>query len=181
MSTTAATVDEVWASVARVASWSRAVVLIDGGAGAGKTTLADALGQRWPEAQVVSLDSFYPGWDGLLEASRVVAESVLRTSDPGYRRWDWAASAPAEWVALDPSRPLIVEGCGALTLASHVQADLAIWCELDEAERKRRALERDGESLAAHWDSWEAQEAEHWRLNRPRELADVVYNPVSQG
>ncbi len=180
MSTTATSVDEVWASVARVAAWPRAVVLIDGGAGAGKTTLAEALAARWPEAQVVGLDSFYPGWDGLLEASAAVAESVLDTSAPGYRRWDWAASEPAEWVALDPSRPLVVEGCGALTLASHVKADLAIWCELDEDERKRRALERDGETFAPHWDAWEAQEADHWRLNRPRDLADVIYRPVSQ-
>lgn len=175
---TAANLDEVWHTVERITRWPRAIVLVDGGAGAGKTTLAEGLAARWPQAQVVSLDAFYPGWDGLAAASAVVAESVLRQSAPGYRRWDWTQSMPAEWVDLDASRPLIVEGCGALTQASHAQADLAIWCQLDEAERKRRALARDGELFAPHWDAWEAQEAEHWRRNRPWELADIVFTPA---
>jgi uridine kinase len=179
MSTTARSFDEVAQVVDRIAGWPRAVVLIDGGAGSGKTTLAEALAKRWPGVQVVSLDSFYPGWSGLAAASRIVAEQVLRPSEPGYHRWDWEAGREAEWVALDPTRPLIVEGCGALTLASHAQADLAIWCELDADERKRRALARDGELFASHWDDWEAQEAEHWSLHRPRDLADVSY-AVSQ-
>lgn len=170
---------QVWQAVELLAGRPRAVVLIDGGAGSGKTTLAEALARRWPEAQLVSLDAFYPGWDGLAEASAMVVELVLRPSAPGYRRWDWERARPAQWVALDPSRPVLVEGCGALTPASRALADLALWCELDEAERRRRALARDGASFEAHWDQWEAQEAVHWRLHRPRELADLVVT-VSQ-
>lgn len=154
---------------------SRPVLLIDGGAGSGKTTLAEALGRAWPgPLQVVSMDAFYPGWDGLAAASELVATQLLRPDEPGYRRWDWGRSRPAEWVPLDPTAPLVIEGCGALTPASRALADLGVWCELDEAERHRRAIARDGALFAAHWDDWEAQEAEHWRRHRPRELADLT-------
>ena len=44
----------------------------------------------------------------------MIAEQVLRPSDPGYRRWDWERAEPAEWVPIDPSLPLVIEGCGAL-------------------------------------------------------------------
>ena len=160
---------------------ARPVVLIDGGAGSGKTTLAAALAQAWAgPLQVVGMDDFYPGWGGLAAASRVVAEQVLRPSDPGYRRWDWGRSEPAERVPIDPALPLVVEGCGALTPASRALADLGVWCELDEAERHRRAIARDGEAFAVHWDEWEAQEAEHWRRHRPWELADLTVT-VGQG
>ena len=53
---------------------------------------------------------------------------------------------------------LIVEGCGAISRASRALADHAWWLELDDAERKRRALERDGDAFAPHWDRWAAQE-----------------------
>jgi uridine kinase len=47
---------------------SNPVILIDGQSGAGKTTLAQRVVQRWPvqgRVQSVALDSLYPGWDGL--------------------------------------------------------------------------------------------------------------------
>lgn len=159
---------------------ARPVVLIDGGAGAGKTTLAESLGTAWPgPLQIVGMDSFYPGWGGLAAASEMIADHLLRPVDPGFRRWDWARSEPAEWVRIDPRLPLVIEGCGALTPRSRVLADLGVWCELDGDERRRRALARDGELFALHWDEWEAQEAEHWRAHRPWELADLVVT-VSQ-
>jgi anthranilate synthase component 1/para-aminobenzoate synthetase len=33
-----------------------------------------------------------------------------------------------------------------------------IWLEAAPAVRKRRALDRDGETFAPYWDSWAAQE-----------------------
>lgn len=157
-----------------VESASRPVVLIDGGAGSGKTTLAERIVQRWPGSgpvQTVSLDDLYPGWGGLAAGS---AAAPALISGGGYRRWDWRASRPDGWRSLDPSQALVVEGCGALTPASRALAGLAIWVELDAEQRRHRALARDGASFAAHWEDWAAQEAAHWQVNRPRELADLV-------
>lgn len=157
-----------------VASGSRPVVLIDGGAGSGKTTLADALAASWPGdggVQVVSLDEVYHGWHGLASASAAVPGLI---GGDGFTTWDWEHDRSGHWRPLDPMIALIVEGCGALTPASRELAGLAVWLELDEQTRRDRALARDGEVFAAHWDEWAVQEAAHWRTDHPRDLADLV-------
>lgn len=156
-----------------LAAAPRAIVLVDGGSGAGKTTFAAELASVWPgPVRVVPLDAFYPGWDGLAAASMMVARDVLGRH--GYRRWDWALGRPTEWVSLDPVVPMIIEGCGALTPANRALATAGIWLAMDADRRRERALARDGEMFAPHWERWEAQERAHWRRHHPRELADWV-------
>lgn len=152
---------------------ARVVVLVDGASGSGKTTLAADLAAQWPSPiRVVHLDDLYPGWGGLAAGSAMVADTVLRPDAPGYRRWEWRAGRPADWVALDPDASLIIEGCGALTAANRALATAGVWVVGNPAERKARALARDGDDFAPHWEEWAAQERAHWRANRPRELAD---------
>ena len=57
-----------WIS-ARIADMARALVCIDGPAGAGKTTLAELLMARHPHARVMHLDDLYAGWDNALDAT----------------------------------------------------------------------------------------------------------------
>jgi uridine kinase len=146
-------------------------ILIDGRSGSGKTELAKAILERRPEAQLVRLDDLYPGWDGLAQGSAAVPE-IFRWA--GWRRWDWEAHRPDVWISLDPTRPVIVEGVGAISRASRPLADLAIWIELDTASRKVRALDRDGDRYAPHWDRWAAQEQAFIRRENPASLADIV-------
>ena len=153
-------------------------VLIDGRSGSGKTELANLLVQRRPQVQLVRLDDIYPGWDGLEEGSRHIQESVLRER-PRWRRWDWAADSPAEWHELDTSRPILVEGCGALSRANRRLADLGVWVELDDAHRRVRALKRDGAAYEPHWDRWAAQEEAFLARENPRSLADVIVDGSS--
>jgi hypothetical protein len=170
---------EAPAAIQSYASGSgRPVILLDGGSGAGKTSLAARVAASWratrgEELQVVSLDDVYPGWDGLAAGSAAVTR-ILAGSNAGYRRWDWDTSRPAAWVSVDPHRPILVEGCGALTVASAPLATCRVWLELDEAARKTRALARDKGGFDPYWDIWAAQELRHWRENRPWSLADLT-------
>jgi len=145
-------------------------LLIDGRSGSGKTELATLLA-RDTGAQLIRMDAIYPGWGGLAEGSALVTE-LLTTGR--WRRWDWALSQPAEWHEVDLTRPLIVEGCGALTAANRALASHGIWITLDAATRKQRALARDGDTYAPHWDEWAAQEEAFIMRENPALLADEI-------
>lgn len=156
----------------------RAVVLIDGRSGAGKTTLARAMAALWP-ASVLHLDSVYPGWDGLRAGSDAVVEGVLaprRAAKEGeWREWDWTAQRPGPThPAPDLERGLIVEGAGILTPRSAALADLRVWVEAPDEVRRQRALARDGDAYRPHWERWARQEADHLRRSAPQALADVI-------
>ncbi|WP_411700683.1 ATP-binding protein [Conyzicola sp.] len=151
-----------------------AVVLIDGRSGSGKTELARAIVAGSPTAQLVRLDDLYPGWGGLEEGSRVVHDDILASDAPRWRRWDWALGRHAEWHDIDPGRPLVIEGCGALSRDNRGLATFGIWVALDAATRKRRALERDGSTYAPHWDEWAAQEDAFLTRENPAAHADAV-------
>ena len=100
-------------------------------------------------------------------------QTVLRDRDPGWTGWDWGAGRQAGWHPVDPARPIVVEGCGALSRANRALATFGIWVELPAAERRRRALEREPD-FAPHWREWAAQERAHAAAEHPRALADVI-------
>ena len=150
---------------------ARAVILIDGRSGSGKTELATDLATAL-DAQLVRLDDVYAGWDGLEAASERVRTDILLRNR--WQRWDWELDAPAEWHELDPTRPLVVEGSGSLSRANREHATFGVWVELDEPTRKARALARDGATYEPHWDDWAAQEQRFFDRERPDVLADYV-------
>jgi len=147
------------------------VVVIDGRSGSGKTELARAFVAAHPEFQLVQLDDFYEGWDGLHRASADVPRIL---TEGFWWSWDWTLDDVGPQRTIDVSKPVLVEGAGALTRATRPLADLAIWVDLPDAERKVRALERDGDTYEPHWDRWAAQEQRHLATEHPETLADLV-------
>jgi uridine kinase len=179
LTTAAAAGIERVADAVNAASGVPVVVLIDGRSGAGKSTFADTLAGRFPDAAVVRLDDVYPGWDGLRAATDIVHERVLtplRRGEPArWPLWDWSRDRPSgRHATVEPAPVVIVEGAGVLTAASAVLADVTVWLEAPDAARKARALARDGDAYRPHWERWAAQEDAHLRENRPAELARIV-------
>lgn len=146
-------------------------MLVDGRSGSGKTEFGRALVDGWPAAQLLRLDDLYPGWDGLAAASRALP-GILRSGR--WRSWDWAANRPGRWNELDLSGTVVVEGVGAVSAATCALADHSFWVELDAPARKARALARDGDRYAPHWDSWAAQEVELIAREHPTAIADTI-------
>jgi uridine kinase len=156
---------------------SLGVVLIDGRSGAGKTDYATALA-RQIGATLVSLDEVYPGWDGLDAGSWHLHRNVLVPISQGrparYQRWNWRLSAPADWVDVPANCPVVIEGCGALRREALDLSAERIWVEATAAVRRARALERDREMYAPHWERWALQEERFLALHDGRGMADRI-------
>jgi uridine kinase len=153
------------------------VLGIDGRSGAGKTYLAAALAREL-EAAVVPLEDLYGGWDGLERGIGLLVSAVLEPFAAGRAalvpRYDWAAGQWAEPVPLDPPELLIVEGVGAGARRAAAFESVLVWLESAAGVRKKRALERDGEVFAPHWERWAAQEDAMLARERTPERADMV-------
>ena len=107
--------------------------------------------------QVLHLDDWYPGWDGL-EAGAGIARGIAADLREGrassYEAWDWENGTSGATTRV-PLAPTIIEGCGAIEAV----ADLAIWiADPGEEERRHRALARDGQTYAPHWQRWARQD-----------------------
>jgi uridine kinase len=158
------------------------VVAVDGRSGAGKTRLAAALAGELG-APVVSLEDLYGGWDGLERGIDLLAGEVLAPLAAGRTarvpRYDWVAGTWAEPVPLAPPDVLIVEGVGAGARRAGAFESVLVWLETPLSVRKKRALDRDGETFAPHWDHWAAQEDRMLTRERTPERADAVIDGVS--
>ena len=133
------------------------VVTIDGYSGSGKSTLAAALARLVNGWQVLHLDDWYPGWDGLAAGAgiaRRIAADLRAGRASSYEAWDWDKGTTGA-TTLVPLVPTIIEGCGAI----EAEADLAVWiADPGEDERRSRALARDGQTYAPHWQRWADQD-----------------------
>lgn len=161
-------------------------LLIDGRSGSGKTSLAARIVRELrgagAEPQLLRVEDLYPGWDGLAAGS----DSLSEVLDEGrYRRYDWYAGAFAEEHRIDLRAPLVIEGCGAITVRNLAAARRwalravgeravvrSLWLDCPDGVRRSRALARDGESYAPHWDRWAAQEDALYAVHEPWRLAD---------
>ena len=137
------------------------VVTIDGYSGSGKSTLAAAIARLVSDWQVLHLDDWYPGWDGLAvgaDIARRIAADLRGGRASSYEAWDWENGTTGATIRI-PLAPTIIEGCGAI----EAEADLAVWiADPGEDERRYRALARDGQTYAPHWQRWADQD-----LGRP--------------
>lgn len=153
------------------------VVAIDGRSGAGKTSLAEELRAEL-NAPVVSLEYLYGGWDGLEHGVDLLVSEVLRPIAAGRTalvpRYDWVRR---EWDAPFPlAAPdvLIVEGVGTGARRAARYESVLVWLEAPGPVRKRRALDRDGQTFAPYWDRWAAQEDAMLARENTPERADIV-------
>jgi uridine kinase len=160
------------------------LVCVDGPAGSGKTTLADALRRREPTAVVVHMDDLFEGWDGLptVGAQLTTLLPPLAEGRRGtYRRWDWQVSRWAERVEVAPVPLLVIEGVGSGSLEAAPFTTVLVWVEAPHDLRMRRGIERDGEAFAPYWKAWAAAEAEHFAQHRTRERAHLLLGGAGSG
>ena len=158
----------------------RALVCIDGPAGAGKTTLAEHLVQLRANAVVIHMDDLYDGWIDALDA-RLTARLVEHIRDPfvagrpiAYPRYDWYVGAFVETVTIPPTDLLVVEGVASAQQAMRAAAAVSIFIDVDPAVGRQRVLDRDGEISVGHIDAWQAQEQAHFEADQTRDAVSIT-------
>lgn len=154
------------------------VIAIDGRSGSGKTSLAREIAAEWG-AQVVSMDSIYPGWTGLAEATPLLLDHVLEPLARGEAAtvptWDWLADRPGPVLPLEVTDRLVVEGCGSTVGAASHHAGTRVWLDGPARVRRERAIARDGVLFEEHWEMWAEQEAMVFSEDRTRERANLTF------
>lgn len=157
------------------------LIAVDGFSGAGKTSLALELAAELRAHRSVALfhlEDVYPGWDGLDTGMdyyrRRVLEPLAQGRSADWQSWDWAAGRYSTQHATEPADIVIFEGVGAGHRAARHLLDAVLWIESPEAVRRERALARDGETYAPHWNRWAAQEAAWAVVDPVPAAADIL-------
>jgi uridine kinase len=153
---------------------------VDGPAGSGKTTLAEAVARHLGGAPVVHLDDLYAGWAqplGAALSARIAAWlfDAWAVGLPGrHLRFDWHTGRYADWCEVPAAPVVVLEGCGSAAAGVRDRACLVVWVEADPAVRLARGLARDGDALRERWLAWQAAEERHFAADGTRAAADVL-------
>lgn len=173
-----------------IATWTHAVractpsqggvrlVLIDGPAGAGKTTLARHLAAELGGAPVLHADDMYEGWDGLDGLAEILVPQVLEPLAAGrpaaFRRWDWHRDRRGATVTTTPAPVMVVEGVGVGQARARPHASVLLWVDAPAELRHQRWLEREGADTELQWRRWREAERTHFAREDTRAAADLV-------
>jgi hypothetical protein len=161
------------------------VITIDGRAGGGKSTLADALSPLLDDAPIVHMDDLYRGWDNALTAqlTATLRDQILNPiglgKAGGYRAWDWHRGAAGE-VRTIPKHPfLILEGVGASQRIVRPFATTMVWIEITPSRGLERVLQRDSlfatdlDEYRGRMLSWQGEELLHFAAENTFDTAHL--------
>jgi para-aminobenzoate synthetase len=157
------------------------LIAVDGRSGSGKTTLAVELAALLRVHRTVALfhlEDIYPGWHGLAGGQRRYLETVLRPLAAGqaarWTAWDWTKDDDGAARATESADVVILEGVGAAHAAARGLLDAVVWLQAPSADRRSRALSRDGSTYEPFWDMWAAQEEAWLAGDDVAAAADIV-------
>lgn len=178
---------------AAAARTSPLVVAIDGRSGTGKSTLAGEVAAEL-DAVVIVGDDFYSGGDAAFWDTKTPAQKadhvidwhrqrVVLTDLRAGRRALWH---PYDWdafdgrladtpITADPAPVVILEGAYSARPELADLIDVRVLLIIDEDVRRRRLIERDGESYNADWDArWRSAEDHYFGSIATPDWFDLV-------
>ena len=169
------------------------VLALDGRCGSGKTTLANALAQQFPDSIVLRSDDFYlppaqrvPGWEKKPCANMDLArlrDEALRPAYDGlpvpYRAYSCRDGAylPASEL---PAQPLVIlEGSYSHHPLLTGYETLRVFVTCSKEEQTRRLQEREGERYENFAARWIPLEEGYFAEYRIEETSDFVVDTTN--
>lgn len=154
------------------------LVVIDGPAGAGKSTLSRRLALAM-DAQLLHLDDMLEGWGDLDRLWPRFEQEILIPLSEGvpavFEPWDWEGDQlSGESATVQVSPRLIIEGVGSAHAGIEKYASFKIWIEAPEAVRLRRGLTRPGQEDIRRWGAWMPMESSYYETDETRARADII-------
>ena len=158
------------------------IILIDGPAGSGKTTLSLKLKREFEanlDCQVIHLDDHYNGWDEALgseltDTLNLVVSNFLLGLPTEIKTFNWHQSRFEGSKKIATGDVLIIEGVGAGQSAVRARATSLYWVETESDLALKRVLDRDGQEYEERIRTWQMREAKHFKEERTREFADFI-------
>jgi uridine kinase len=151
------------------------LVVIDGPAGAGKTTLAREIISHVGVGEVIHGDDLYNGWGDALTPTleRTLQQWVLQPlrvgAAPRYQRYDWALGKYRSEVIVPKTPMIILEGVGVALPSVTTLADLSIWIDIDPELGLERVIARDGGAITAEMRRWLVAQDKFFALHHNQE------------
>ena len=144
------------------------VIVIDGRAASGKTTLAGYLKEFYPSAALIHMDDFFlppalrtperyrePGGNVDYDRFREEVSEKIGRGPFSYRRFDCSAMALADDVDVPDTGLIVIEGSYAMHPKLGLCPTAAFFSDVDPAEQLERIVLRNGEQgkkmFASRW------------------------------
>lgn len=162
------------------------VVLIDGPAGGGKTTLAEIISANFNSVNTVHMDDLYEGWNSPLNPdlySRIQMQILaphLNSESSAYDVYDWAERGFQSKNKLPIRKILVIEGVGSASLANRKFADLIVFIDVFPELGLNRVLVRDGLAISGEMLKWQNMEKAHFEEDETKRAADFVVDGSSE-
>ena len=169
------------------------VLALDGRCGSGKTTMATALAEQFPDSIVLHTDDFYlppadrvPGWEQTPCANMDLArlrDEVLAPARAGkpvlYRAYSCREGAylPVQQLAAQPL--VILEGSYSHHPLLAGFYDLKVFVTCSKEEQARRLQTREGERYENFVRRWIPLEEAYFAQCRVEALADLLWDTTN--
>lgn len=167
---------------------NQAVLVIDGMSGAGKSSFAQLLSEKY-QAAIVHMDHFFlppdlrseerlaqPGGNIHYERFREEAlPAILQRKSFSYRRFDCHRMDYVEMLEIPAAKLLIVEGAYAMHPEFGHYFDMALFMDVEEETQLQRIKERSGEeALAQFKERWIPFENAYFKACQVIERCDHI-------
>ena len=155
------------------------IIVIDGPAGSGKTTLAKSLSGLLENCPIIHMDEIYDGWENALSPKTFkdlvewIINPLLENNSIEYIKYDWNLEQRIEKVVINNSKVIIIEGVGSSSFEISKYASLKLWIEVNKETGINRVLTRDGLQIQEQMKTWQSQESKFFIENNSKENSDI--------